>query len=82
MRGRPLLHDFFLQSYKRQKSEKNFKIHQKTAKNSLKTLIFHFSDAYNFIRKHRGELGDPSFCSEFFPLSDDYIFKCFSQVPL
>ncbi len=44
--------------------------------------IFQFSDAYNFATKHRGELGDPSFCSEFFALSDDYILKYFCQTPL
>jgi len=38
-----------------------------------------FSDAYNFATKHRRELGDPSFCTEFFALSDDYIEKYFCQ---
>ena len=47
----------------------------------LKTHFFHFCDAYNFIREHRRELGDPSFFLEFFALSDDYILKRLSQVP-
>jgi hypothetical protein len=41
--------------------------------------FFEFSNAYNFETKHRGELGNPSFCSEFFALSDDCIHKYFCQ---
>jgi hypothetical protein len=41
--------------------------------------FFEFSNAYNFGTKHRGELGNPSFSSEFFALSDDYIHKYFCQ---
>ncbi len=44
--------------------------------------VFEFSHAYNFRTDHRGELGDPSCCSECFALSDDYIQKYFGQTLL
>ena len=47
----------------------------------MKSSVKNSTD-YNFIRKHRGELGDTSYCSEFFALSDDCILKGFSQAPL
>jgi hypothetical protein len=58
------------------------KIHQNTAKNGLKTHFFHFSDAYNFMRKHRGKLGDPSICLEFLAFSDGCVLKFFSRTLL
>ena len=76
MRGCSALHDVSLQSYKHKKNRKKCvfsQFYQKTQKNQRKTVFFGFSNAYNFTTKHRGELGNPSFCSEFFALSDDYI---------
>jgi hypothetical protein len=43
--------------------------------NRLKTYFFEFSYAYHFATKYCGELGDPTFYSELFALSDDYILK-------
>jgi hypothetical protein len=34
------------------------------------------------MRKYRGELGDPSFCLEFFALSDDCVLKFFPRTLL
>jgi hypothetical protein len=43
--------------------------------------FFEFSYAYHFGTNHRRELGDPSFCSECFALSDEYILKRFCYTP-